>query len=865
MQEPRNVVSHGSTPAGWLEKAAAVCRSPRRGALLVLCFAFFAASTFAQQPAAVLNPTQPVASTTAVAPPAEPPPRQPWWERAKEPLHPDVEKALADYAARIVPVRRKDLSEHMTAMIAKLVEMTKLADDAKKKALEDAAEKAVDETMKPFAKSVMETNRVRLVMEPQPKKELTKEEAAALAAGIQRWAFEALATNRLVLGCTLPEDQPLWSAALKAQLSNEQLALWDKHMAALRETKTKEIKEMLDPWEKFARGVAETSVKRKIEQMAKDLKLDEARTKKLQAAAAATIDRICKDERARAEEALSFVTDKRRAESLRRSKVFDGIKLDADPQRDRQWLDAMKSIVPQEELAALAKKKADARAKLEKDWMEFLKPSQAAFTLQAKKAMDEATETLLTAIGLPQERTKDFALAKKGALERVEKMWMKSARKALEGEDEESIRLRMESFKKSKRTYYIGFDDDEKVLQNDPVWKEDTMKVLTPEERKSYETAKADRKTRRVRAMGLVFVAELDKKVAFTAAQREKMLPIAERVVGGQTILFPTDNENSRYGRDYEQQYFFTAAKEIKEDELKPILDAKQLANWKNAMESGPERSRSRGMVIINGVVQGQKEEKKPEPPKGPQRRPEPEAVEHAISDYLHKKTMTERKRVLTGMLLKAEDAGRVAALPAKAIARLETAARGATEGVMYDMKPNWDRNVRDYTRGATAQNIVTRLAGANDYYYYNDRDNMADKQPIWTNTVKTELNAEQQAAWKTETDARMVFAERAMVAAVLAEFDRRYSINVAQWGKLEPVVTKNVTEYRVDIENYFSNSTPWHLQSYSTLIPVAGVPEKDMKTLLSKEQWNRWAEAYGDTLSYWTNVKENHDRRVKK
>ena len=83
-------------------------------------------------------------------------------------------------------------------------------DDQKKKALEEAAKEAVDETIKTFAKSVTETNRIRLIPRQQPKKELTPQDISKLIARIPRWPFNGVGLNRQVLGCTLPEDQLPW-------------------------------------------------------------------------------------------------------------------------------------------------------------------------------------------------------------------------------------------------------------------------------------------------------------------------------------------------------------------------------------------------------------------------------------------------------------------------------------------------------------------------------------------------------------------------------------------------------------------------------------------------------------------------------
>jgi hypothetical protein len=47
--------------------------------------------------------------------------------------------------------------------------------------------------------------------------------------------------------------------------------------------------------------------------------------------------------------------------------------------------------------------------------------------------------------------------------------------------------------------------------------------------------------------------------------------------------------------------------------------------------------------------------------------------------------------------------------------------------------------------------------------------------------------------------------------------------------------------------------------------LPVAGIPEKDFKAILTKDQWDRWTRSseFSNVSNFWTMVDRNHQARV--
>ena len=781
-----------------------------------------------------------ITSSTAFAA-DKPDPSQPWWVRCKTPLSPEVEKALAEIAAKMAPLRKKDIGEHMEDVMARLFETTALTDEAKRKAIRGASSAALEETMKPWPQAVTETNRIRIAANG----------VRPSAETVKTWNVELQALARLVLGCKLPDQQPVWAQALKANLSPGQLAKWEEVVSEARKKREEQISALLKPWADNYREAGNQMMETRITAMAAELKLDEERKSQLRDSAGKVVDRICDDEVDHAAEALRFEIDRRFEQSRSRNRgIFNGYEMDMNPAEDREWQAALKRIVKPGELAAWDKHVAEEKAEFDKEIPALLKPALEQMTQYWKSGLDTEVNNLVVTLGLNEERTKALEPAGKAALKRAEDRYMSLAKQQLDKVD--SV-YRAQILKRGR--YYVRFDESE-MPQNDPAFKESLQQLLTPEERNRLAAAIEARKTRRGSVMSLVMVAELDKKLALTGPQRERLLPLAGRLVKDVEELFPQHRTN--YSYDFEPRKFFAAAANAKSDDLKGILDTIQLSRWRELSEGAgaADDPRLSGSRIAGG--DGKAEE--------PQRKPEPEDVDVYVSDYLDRKTEAERRRLLEIMLLQAEDVARVAALPADTAAHLLTAARGAAERELAPWKASTERNTRSNIQGATAANVKQRLAGMEGYYYERRDPKAGTSQSVWKKTLDARLSEAQKAAWQKEVDARRDFFWRTVVQAVLAEFDRRHVLTADQWDRLEPLVSKIVKDYSEDIEGYFSGgySTPWYLQTYSSLLPMAGVPEKEMKTILSKAQWDRWAgEDLGNAMNYWDSIENNHKNRV--
>jgi hypothetical protein len=117
--------------------------------------------------------------------------------------------------------------------------------------------------------------------------------------------------------------------------------------------------------------------------------------------------------------------------------------------------------------------------------------------------------------------------------------------------------------------------------------------------------------------------------------------------------------------------------------------------------------------------------------------------------------------------------------------------------------------------------------------------------------------------AWKKETDEREDYRGKTIAAAVLSEFDRQAHLTAEQWNKLNPLVAGVLNEYNQGISQVFSgmNGTPWYLGGPYVLIPLAGVNDQDLKSVLTKDQMDLWtgSQEFANANNLWQIVKQMH------
>jgi hypothetical protein len=378
-------------------------------------------------------------------------------------------------------------------------------------------------------------------------------------------------------------------------------------------------------------------------------------------------------------------------------------------------------------------------------------------------------------------------------------------------------------------------------------WSDGLAHLLSADEQARLQAVGEEHKAKRERVMGEVMITLLDEKLALTNAQRQKLAPLANRLVKGIPQLYPPEGPEIFYSAA--PQLFYAAAASVGDAELQPILDSAQMKRWHEL--SQPDTS--------TDVVSVDADTGTPVIGAGP------EDVERVVSNFFYGKSEAERKRALEVSTLKAEDVVRVAGLNAESAERVQAAARGATEQYLATWKWFTEQQVRSQLQDLTPQNVRERLEAVEGFFYQR-RFGFSNQPDIWDKTVQTELTTRQQDAWQKESDAREAYHRAAIADLALSELDRRAALSDAQWSTLRPLLVDMLTNYSQGISQIFGgmNGTPWYLNGPYMLIPFAGVDDKDLRSILSKDQMDAWtgSQAYATANNLWQVIKQMRGQR---
>ena len=491
------------------------------------------------------------------------------------------------------------------------------------------------------------------------------------------------------------------------------------------------------------------------------------------------------------------------------------------------------------------------RRKFDEETKGVLAATKARYREQDAQAISGTVSVIAQTVPLDEERTKKLQKLGEQAADKSSDITKEKARRMLLGYEEAGRKQAIRS-----NSLYIT-PDETNGPERQAVWKDGLKEILTPEETQRWETALAQRTERKIARLAQMLVWALDQAVAFTATQREQIRPIAERCVREKKTLLAEPRGNSY--TSYSVETFYLAAAAAKDADLQKILDEKQLARWKAV--SSKKTSAQRLATIRARAASASKERAK-------LAAFEPEELENAISDQLAEMADREKETALANFLLQADDAIRVAGVEGKAAQRLQTAARGAMEADFESWRESWATNIRSQLQGATPADFQQRLQNIGLNSINRRRPSASGgKDGIWEKTVAAELTEAQRAAWKKETDARDVDEQRTVFVTILGEIDRLCMLTEEQRGKFEPLLSGQLKEYDQDLRSMFSQgNNGWFLAGYYILTPVAGLPEKELRTILSDTQWKALSgsQQFSNGARYWDNIEQNHKRRVK-
>ena len=738
----------------------------------------------------------------------------------KEPLSEAVEKHLSEFVEKCVVEKRKQLTAHMDEEIAAVDAVAKLTGE-ERKALEEAARTAVEASVEGWRLHGTVALRAYL--------NRTSEVAAMRQVG--QWKADDVGLNEPVEDWKSPLEDKVWVAALKKTLGDERFKAWRKADAKKRKETEKEIQAYLERWVLESRGPLNEDLETKIEQMKAKMDLDEEREVALKKAAGGLLDEITAEERKRAFGMLWPMPPKARQNIMGRSYFYIRFDRPRGEAWEKRWEQVAAKVLPAEAMdqwrKILAKEKQDEEA----EFVKLIKPSEVYARQQMERLMIAEMDNITTELTVDEKRVEELRKLSAAAIEESlnlgRKQWMKQVRNYSAAE-----RKRMGA------NSYFGMSEEQRASSL-PVWKDGLKKVLTEDERTRMEDGMEQREQRSVLALSRACLAEMDQSLMLNKVQRTKLQPLIKKQMA------PLLEQRRQEYWSYNAQQLFQSVGKLPEESVREILDEAQWERWQVLVKaSGSTRS-------TTTEVKGEK--------------PAVADMEAAISAHLYKMFLAERQKVLDVMMPHVEEAGRVLSLPDETMAELTTAAKGAVEHSLGYWRQNTERYVRQAVQTATPQNVLQALAGTERVNFSRRGDeHLPENMEVWTSALQKKLNDDQRQALAKMAQERDDFRVKAMAAMTVAELDRRRRLNGEQCAKLEPVLKKVLADYRPDIERYMS--TNWFLQYYYALVPVAGVPEKQLEAVLTPEQWKNFKDRdLPDAMQYWEGIESNHKNRLKK
>lgn len=582
--------------------------------------------------------------------------------------------------------------------------------------------------------------------------------------------------------------------------------------------------------------------------------LDTSGSSALETAAAGVVDQSVKDARGKLADALADYLVQYAPEQ--RGPIFDQIDNDPklivkklvsstglSPADAPAWEAALKKALSPAQYAVWAAAKANHQQAVETQIAGFLAGLAKSASSLAQREIQPQAVAVRSMLNLPPDR-----LAKLNALESSAAA---DFGKSLRAKYEKPLRG-MTDDDRNATIKRIGIDYPAMALDE---WNTGLAKILTPDELRVLQTAKADRAAARARALGRLMLALMDERVAFTSAQRALLEPLAPALV---------DASPNIATEPYGDVYFSIAISQLlaagngsEQDQIKAILDANQWQHWQDAAagKNLPDDMDEEQTLQLPAADSGSTT--------APQPAAEPEAVDRAISKYMADQSKTERQKVFAEKLLKAEDAARILHLPPDSAQRLETAACGAADAFMTGWSDSAEQTVRANLGTISADTIEQRLQCIQGYQLEQAEANATTGTPqdtVWDHTVKNLLSQDQMRAWKAETDARERYENDAIGGWITVSFAQRFALSPDQAARLKPMVMKVIEKDSAPFANYFQDSTPWYLQTYSIFLPLIGIDDHKLSSILTEDQIARWKSSpyYGQASMYWQNMSLN-------
>lgn len=510
-----------------------------------------------------------------------------------------------------------------------------------------------------------------------------------------------------------------------------------------------------------------------------------------------------------------------------------GVKDVVAPDEQAVWLDHVKTVLAADQWAAWEAKLAEDRKQWEVKLVEYVKFAAENQRPNVEAELALVVEEIQNSLSLPAERLEALKELTARTVDETLAAWQVKAEKLVR-EMERERRDQVLS-----QGGGIGMAE-ESGPQRQKIWEEGLTKLLSEREQQQLETARAQRLARRITASSGALLLLLDEHAALSTVQRQALEPLMKE---------PAEKLTEQMKRYYNLEPYSVGAV-LRDCDLEPIKATLEPAQW-----IGVERllsPRSRYQPDEDALEQARKA---PEPDS-------PEAIERLLTADLMMRHGEAQQERLTDMELRIAEVHRTVTVTETQREELQMAALGAVQDSLQMYRSQLSTWLRQSLAGTPPAGLAQRLATLGTAGF--GQEVAPYQTALWLDTLDRVLTPEQRSRWQQAEQERETFLRLTQRQLVLSELDHQLSLTPDQVTFFDSQLKRLLEEYAQDLDEY-NGSRRWHLQAYSMLTPVVGIPEKELKEHLSEAQLTLWLERSANQVKhYWEGVKRKHDTRKK-
>ncbi len=634
------------------------------------------------------------------------------------------------------------------------------------------------------------------------------------------------------LDLRLGRQQP-WIDAVAAALPDQpSLDAWQQQFDDQVAAEAEAIGEYLDEAQQQLRGAMETELQEQLERLFQMVAFEDDTRDTLKESADEMIDAAFEDWRER----VTFVLA--RTEQDFWDSFAEEFGVGVDPV---DWEQAIAAILTEEQRQAWALVREERDKEEMQRFEERIEATAANYENHFRNRMNESIDEVLLLMELEDERAERFRKAADDAVREVIEEWKQEARDWVGNLDGDA---RQQALRRGNVP--IGFDGDK--VQKQPSWTGAFEQILTEDELQRWNDIREAFDRQRHTAAARVILVSMDQGVGLTASQWEQLAELFDKADLTRIVQRFTANHFHMHPNE-----FGRALRSMPEDKVREILTDTQWQRWGDYIDfiENPHGTRRSVRAVRDGGGRDDGDFSA-----------DARRMEQTVTQFIHQRTAQERDRVLMEILAEIEFVSLTADLPDLTLQRLQTAAKGAAEEVIDEWDDNFTRTIRDRLRTVQNQNFERQLASLG-HFNFSSRD--VTETRVW-NRLLSYLDAEGHA----DTRALALAQREALHLSAIADIVTIHSAGQlgmapSQWPDLHAAVLASLAEYGPDFEAAMGRSNvAWYLRNPGIIMPLAGIPEDQLRAILTERQYRRWRDQVGtSTTGFWSRVESSHRQRT--